>query len=184
MALSREDAEGIKVFGMKLAKRGNDKYRWRVYNRFKEVHESLPEVCFFNPKDRGIKKTRALFLTLSYDTKIGPWQDAWIDVGKEFNRFKANLTKRFGRVSPIFVYGRHMRTGTLTFTVYCSLRVSSLTYSEIRRVDTVFVLRVCLRDIGIVSLMSRLCMIFEVACGISGSISTRVLMLRRLTASP
>lgn len=104
IALSREDSEDIKVFGMKLAKRGNDKYRWRVYNRFKKVHESLPEVHFFNNKDRGIKKTRALFLTLSYDTKRGSWQDAWIDVGKEFNRFKANLTKRFGRVSHFRVW--------------------------------------------------------------------------------
>ena len=40
MALSREDSEGTKVFGVKLSKRGNDVYRWRVYKRFKEVLES------------------------------------------------------------------------------------------------------------------------------------------------
>jgi len=79
MALSREDSEGTKVFGVKLSKRGNDVYRWRVYKRFKEVLESLPEVHFFNTKDRGIKKTRALFITLSYDTKLGSWKEAWPD---------------------------------------------------------------------------------------------------------
>ena len=104
MVLSREDAEGIKLFGVKLSKRGNDVYRGRTYKRFKEVVESLKEVSFFNPKDRGIKKTKALFLSLSYDTKLGSWQDAWINIGKEFNRFKANLTKQFGRVSHFRVW--------------------------------------------------------------------------------
>jgi len=77
------------VFAVKCAKRGNDVYRWRVSRRFKGLSSMAEEIVFFNPKDRGVKKTRALFVTLTYDTKRCDFKDAWRNIGIEFNRFMA-----------------------------------------------------------------------------------------------
>ena len=38
-------------------------------------------LTFFNPKDRGEKKTRALWVTLTYDSKRCLFDDAWIKIG-------------------------------------------------------------------------------------------------------
>lgn len=48
---------------------GNDVYRWRVYRRFEGLCAMADELVFFNPKDRGVKRTRALWVTLTYDVK-------------------------------------------------------------------------------------------------------------------
>jgi hypothetical protein len=72
MILSRWNREKWKndVFAVKCAKRGNDVYRSRVYYRFKGLCSKAENLTFFNPKDRGIKKTRALWVTLTYDVKL------------------------------------------------------------------------------------------------------------------
>jgi hypothetical protein len=57
------------------------------------------DLLFFNPKDRGVKMTRALWVTLTYDTKLCRFNEAWSNVGQELNRFMAYLRSRFGRVS-------------------------------------------------------------------------------------
>ena len=92
------------VFAVKCAKRGNDVYRFRVYRRFKGLSAQTQNLLFFNPKDRGVKKTRALFVTLTYDTKLCSFQDAWRNIGVEFNRFMAYIRKQFGKIATCRVF--------------------------------------------------------------------------------
>jgi hypothetical protein len=101
MILSRWNKEGWKndVFAVKCAKRGNDVYHSRVYSRFRGLCSRSEDLFFFNPKDRGVKKTRALWVTLTYDVKLCPFQEAWSNIGVEFNRFMAFVRKQFGKVS-------------------------------------------------------------------------------------
>jgi len=93
------------VFAVKCSKRGNDVYRHRVYRRFKGLASLAEKTVFFNPKDRGgKKKTRALFVTLTYDTKRCSYAEAWRNLGVEFNRFMAYDRKKFGKVSSFRVF--------------------------------------------------------------------------------
>jgi len=88
------------VFAIKCSKRGNDVYRQRVYRRFKGLASLADKTPFFNPKDRNQnKKTRALFVTLTYDTKLCSFSEAWKNIGIEFNRFMSHVRKNFGKVS-------------------------------------------------------------------------------------
>ena len=88
------------TFAVKCSKRGNDVYRFRVYSRFKGLVSFADKTVLFNPKDRAEnKKTRALFVILTYDTKRCSFSDAWQNIGVEFNRFMAHMRKRFGKVS-------------------------------------------------------------------------------------
>ena len=92
-------------FAVKCSKRGNDVYRNRVYRRFKGLASLAEKTVFFNPKDRNQnKKTRALFVTLTYDTKLCSFSDAWQNIGVEFNRFMAYMRKKFGKVSSCRVF--------------------------------------------------------------------------------
>jgi len=92
------------TFAVKCAKRGNDVYRYRVNKRFKGLSSMAKETVFFNPKERGIKKTQALWITLTYDLKRCSFKDGWQNIGVEFNRFMAFIRKRFGKVACIRVF--------------------------------------------------------------------------------
>ena len=92
------------VFAVKCAKRGNDVYRSRVSRRFAGLCSRAEDLVFFNPKDRGAKRTRALWVTLTNDTKRCSFGEAWRNVGVEFNRFMAYVRKKFGNVSCCRVY--------------------------------------------------------------------------------
>lgn len=87
------------VFAVKCAKRGNDVYRFRVYHRFKDLCSMADDLVFFDAKTRGAKRTRALWVTLTYDTKRCEFGDAWRNIGVEFNRFTAYVRRKFGKVS-------------------------------------------------------------------------------------
>ena len=92
-------------FALKCSKRGNDVYRQRVYRRFKGLASLVEKKSFFNPKDRKQnKKTRALFVTLTYDTKRCSFDHAWKNIGIEFNRFMSHVRKKFGKVSSCRVF--------------------------------------------------------------------------------
>jgi len=102
MILNRVNLHTLKTetFAVKCSKRGNDVYRKRVYRRFKELSQLVEKVNFFNPRDRrGGKKTRALFVTLTYDPKRCSLDEAWENIGVEFNRFMSYLRKRYGKIS-------------------------------------------------------------------------------------
>lgn len=99
MILSRWNGSENEVFAVKCAKRGNDVYRSRVSRRFAGLCSRAEDLVFFNPKDRGAKRTRALWVTLTNDTKRCSFGEAWRNVGVEFNRFMAYVRKKFGNVS-------------------------------------------------------------------------------------
>ena len=93
------------VCAVKCAKRGNDVYKSRVERRFRGICRLSENLIFFNPKDRNSNRTtKALFLTLTYDTKRSSYSEAWKSIGVEFNSFMANVRKEFGKVSSCRVF--------------------------------------------------------------------------------
>lgn len=88
------------VFAIKCSKRGNDIYRLRVKNRFVGLSYKSEKLEFFNPKDRSNNKTTcALWTTLTYDTKLCSYKEAWENIGLQFNVFMAYVRRNFGKVS-------------------------------------------------------------------------------------
>lgn len=88
------------VVAVKCSKRGNDVYRSRVKSRFVGLSHKAEKLEFFNPKDRNIEKTTcALWTTLTYDTKLRSYKEAWEQIGIEFNNFMAFVRSNFGKVS-------------------------------------------------------------------------------------
>ena len=105
MILGKKKESDFEYFAVKCSKRGNDVYRKRVSTRFNEVLFGVDDLRFFNRKERGgQKKTRALFVTLTCDTKLCSWEEARNRVSNDFNRFMANVRKGFGGVSCVRVY--------------------------------------------------------------------------------
>jgi hypothetical protein len=107
MILSRWNDEKWKndVFAIKCSKRGNDIYRLRVKNRFVGLSHKSEQMVFFNPKDRvNDKTTCALWTTLTYDTKLCSYKEAWEQIGIEFNAFMAYVRRNFGKVSTCRVF--------------------------------------------------------------------------------
>jgi hypothetical protein len=101
MILARwnRDERKNEVFAVKRAKRGNDVYRSRVESRFRGLARKAEELVFFNPKARGAKATQALWVTLTYDTKLCSYKEAWEKIGIEFNGFMVQARSHFGKVS-------------------------------------------------------------------------------------
>jgi hypothetical protein len=101
MILSRWNKEEWKndVYAVKCAKRGNDVYRSRVESRFKGLARKAADFEFFDPRARGAKATRALWTTLTYDTKLCSYKEAWEKIGEQFNKFMAHVRRHFGKVS-------------------------------------------------------------------------------------
>ena len=101
MILSKWNNEKSKndTFAVKCAKRGNDVYHSRVESRFRGLSHKAENLVFFNPKDRVEKSTRALWITLTYDTKLCSYKEAWEQIGIEFNGFMAYVRRQFGKVS-------------------------------------------------------------------------------------
>ena len=87
------------VFAVKCAKRGNDVYHSRVERRFRGLSQKAENLKFFNPKDRGEKQTSALWTTLTYDTKLCSYKEAWEQIGIQFNGLMAFVRRHFGKVS-------------------------------------------------------------------------------------
>ena len=107
---------------VKMAKRGNDVYKFLVGERFKPL-EDLKDIVFFD-EDWGVKETRMLFITLTYGQKkclhckrhcvrktfscphcgghrlqiVSP-EESWLNIGKEWANFKKNIEKQFGKIS-------------------------------------------------------------------------------------
>jgi len=82
--------------GVKCAKRGNDVYLSRVEKRLYGIGNNLGNLKFDFEK---YPYTKILFVTLTYDTKRCSFDSAWKNIGIEFNRFKANLRKKYGSLS-------------------------------------------------------------------------------------
>jgi hypothetical protein len=100
MAHEREDwvsdAGEMEYIAVKCAKRGNDVYAARVDSRLYGVGWNVPDIqhnFYENPF------TSMLSITLTYGTKLCAFSEAWKRIGVEFNRYRANLRKKYGKFS-------------------------------------------------------------------------------------
>lgn len=83
-----------RTFGRKLAKRGNDVYRWRAGTRLDSLKAVLPS--FGITLTEGT--TNALFLTLTDNPALSDTDLAWETIGERWNRFLSAIRKRYGKV--------------------------------------------------------------------------------------
>jgi len=85
----------------KCSKRGNDVYVWRTKKRLNWL-SGMENIKFFNIKDVATDKkvySQALWITLTYDTKRCSKDEAWRNIGVEYNRFISALRRRYGKIS-------------------------------------------------------------------------------------
>jgi len=130
MILGKKKESEVEYFAVKCSKRGNDVYRSRVSKRFNEVLYGVDDYQFFKRKERGVqKKTRALFITLTWDTKLCSSEEAWNRSSHDFNRFMANVRKRFGGVSRVGVYEASSRGYP---HIHCILLLDSFEFNVFR----------------------------------------------------
>jgi hypothetical protein len=92
----KEDAGQFEYVAVKCAKRGNDVYVSRVDFRLYGLGLHIPNVDFDFEKH---PYTNIIFITLTYDTKLCSFDVAWKNIAVEFNRWKANIRKKFGDFS-------------------------------------------------------------------------------------
>jgi len=93
--------ESRKFIAVKCSKRGNDVYKFRIEDRFKELdalagivgEEKIFDINEANPK------TNVLFVTFTYDTKRCSESKAWEQIGVEFNRAVSYIKREFGSCS-------------------------------------------------------------------------------------
>lgn len=90
-------------FAVKMSKRGNNVYVKRTLAKFLKISKKIPNIVFFEQK-QAVKTTKALFLTLTYDTKICDFREAWENISKEYNLFLANMRKQYGKIATIRCY--------------------------------------------------------------------------------
>ena len=107
-APNRDKARGIDSRGrtcyydhdyraMKLSKRGNDVYRWKVRQKFR----SLSQLCDIARGHQFLSgrtgESNFLFVTLTYDKNRCSEDYAWRNVGKELNLFFSKLKQEYGK---------------------------------------------------------------------------------------
>jgi hypothetical protein len=86
-----------KFVAVKCSKRGNDVYRRRVRARLGGL-SLKKDVVFFHKKDRD-RSTGVIFFTLTYDAKRCSLEEAWVNVGSDFNRWITGLREKYGQLS-------------------------------------------------------------------------------------
>jgi len=101
--------ESRKFVAVKCSKRGNDVYKFRIENRFKEL-DALAEIIgndiIFDINQQD-PKTNVLFVTFTYDTKRCSESKAWEQIGIEFNRAVSNIKRKFGNCSILRAWEGH-----------------------------------------------------------------------------
>lgn len=91
----------------KASKRGNDVYAKRVQERWNRLYD-LPEIEWFEYKDRSSNhKTRALFISLTYDESGLSVPDAWEYCTPDYNRFMARIRRKYGQCYGVRVIEAH-----------------------------------------------------------------------------
>ena len=94
-----EGDKKIKEIAVLASKRGNRVYVSRVKKRI------LPLLRLDLPQgNRSWNRTKLLFVTLTYDTKLCSPAEAWLSISKEYNRWITNLRKKFGKVYALRVF--------------------------------------------------------------------------------
>lgn len=90
-----DDGE-FEYVAVKCAKRGNDVYVQRVEDRLRGMGRNVPNVNFNFEKHPF---TRILFVTLTYDTKLCSFHEAWQEIAQQLNLFKERVRKEYGPFS-------------------------------------------------------------------------------------
>ena len=90
---------------IKLSKRGNDVYQYRVSKRLGWMNQIKNEV-FFTDEDVANNKafSQILFFTLTYDNKRCSRIEAWENVGKEYDNWIRGIRQKYGSVSVLRVW--------------------------------------------------------------------------------
>lgn len=88
------------VVAIKASKRGNDRYREITRERFK-AFDDIPFERLFEDADieKGLARTSAVFVTLTWPTKFSSIESAWLTVGEYLNRWRSRLEQKYGRIS-------------------------------------------------------------------------------------
>lgn len=90
------------------SKRGNWVYANKTLKRFGSVGDLLPDIDYFNANDclnyQISRTTRAILFGGTYNPAALSLSEAWLRVGKDFNRFMSRIKARYGRVSHIRVW--------------------------------------------------------------------------------
>jgi len=90
------------LFAMKLAKRGNKKYREQKKRRIRGLLEGLKtdEVKLdFSDKDY----TKALFVTFTHNDEV-PIKSAWQNISEKYNEVITSLRQKYGKISVFRVF--------------------------------------------------------------------------------
>ena len=89
-----------KYRAFKVAKRGNDVYRYQVRKRFKPLIDlcTLQKDFRFIPENARTANANIFMITLTYDTKLTTLNNAWLNIGKDLNAFLSNLKRDFGKI--------------------------------------------------------------------------------------
>ncbi len=86
----------LSYFFSLASKRGNDVYAKRTLARYNETSEKIPKEDYFSPDNKKeLKKTNALFITLTYSPEISSKSEAWLSLGKDFNNFLSKLRQEY-----------------------------------------------------------------------------------------
>jgi len=95
---------------LKSAKRGNEKYRYKVQNRLNgliDLIEGYHGNNGFNPED----STNALLITLTCDIdKFDSTGEAWDKIGKDWNSYITALREKYGKISYVRVFEAYQNT--------------------------------------------------------------------------
>jgi len=88
------------MVAIKASKRGNDRYRQITRERF-SAFDDIPYKRLFEDADieKGLARTQALFVTLTWPTKFSSIEAAWLTVGQYLNRWRSRLEQKYGRIS-------------------------------------------------------------------------------------
>lgn len=96
-----ESKKTKKRIAVKCSKRGNDVYKFRIDQRFRELDvlaKRLGNDRIFLIGENN-PQTNILFITLTYDTKMCSQYEAWTNIGIEWNRYLSLIVRKHGKIS-------------------------------------------------------------------------------------
>jgi hypothetical protein len=92
----------IKLLGVKCSKRGNDVYNKRLDQKLSFLGDLKSEGFeFFGSADFTANKkvmSSALWVTLTFDSKLCSLDEAWMRIEKDWNSWITNLRNRYGQI--------------------------------------------------------------------------------------
>ena len=86
---------------IKLSKRGNDVYRFKIRNKLQPLRDLITvtdDIKFLTKKN---DLSNLLFVTLTYDSKLTDKDTAYKNIGIELNKFLSSLKQKYGKLSLI-----------------------------------------------------------------------------------